>query len=78
MQGWLFKKHSFESFRVHIFVLIILEVALIAGGVLSKNFRDKVEVGYIVKQGKHYLVYWKTDAKEQFRSEEHTSELQSH
>ena len=69
MKCWLLKKHSFESFKLHILVLIFLEVLVVAGGVLSRPFRDKVELGYIVKQGKHYLVYWKTDAREQFTLE---------
>lgn len=75
MKKWIFKKHSLKDFKIHILGLIIFEVLAIGGWCMFKPVRDHVDFGYVVKQGNHYLVYWKTDVKEQFVVEQ--SDLKS-
>jgi hypothetical protein len=65
MKTWLFKKRCFKLFKWQILGLLLVEALVIVGWRVYDPFREKAQLGYIVKNGQRYLVLWKTASREQ-------------
>ncbi|MFM8315287.1 MAG: hypothetical protein ACKOA8_13460 [Deltaproteobacteria bacterium] len=65
MKSLLFKKRDLRAFKFHILLLLLLEVLVISGWVVYKPLQEKIRGGFIVKNGKNYIVFWVTDERNQ-------------
>jgi len=65
MKTWLFKKRCFKLFKWQILGLLFVEALVIVSWNVCDPFREKAQLGYIVKNGKKYFVLWTTTSQEQ-------------